>query len=186
MTTAIALSGGGANGDFEVGVLRFLYDIGVRPDILSTTSVGSVNGLKLAEGEGAADQGLEGLERLWLGLMRNEDMYRREAWLKEDLANELFYPVLQSFAETPKRTFPALADSVHYQALISQMVPLGSIEGGSFDIYVSLPPTVSVLATTIGLLGPISLIGVGITADRAAALLDHQSFYNLDPIGEKA
>jgi hypothetical protein len=27
MTTAIALSGGGANGDFEVGVLRFLYDI---------------------------------------------------------------------------------------------------------------------------------------------------------------
>jgi predicted acylesterase/phospholipase RssA len=185
MTVAIALSGGGANGDFEVGVLRFLYDIGVRPDILSTTSVGSVNGLKLAEGEGAADQGLEGLERIWLGLMRNEDMYRREAWLTERLANELFYPLLQSFAETPKRTFPALADSVHYQALISQMVPLGPIQGGSFGAYLSLPPTVSLHATSIGLLGPISLIGIGIDAASAAALLDHQSIYNLEPIGEK-
>jgi predicted acylesterase/phospholipase RssA len=186
MTTAIALSGGGANGDFEVGVLRFLYDIGVRPDILSTTSVGSVNGLKLAEGEGAADQGLEGLEKIWLGLMRNDDMYQREAWTMEELANELLYPVLQSFAETPKRTFPALADSVHYQTLVSQMVPLGPVEGGSFGIYVSLPPTVSALAMTIGLLGPISLIGIGITADKAAALLNHQSIYNLEPIRQKA
>lgn len=186
MTTAIALSGGGANGDFEVGVLRLLYDIGIRPDILATTSVGSVNGLKLAEGEGGPDQGLEGLEKIWLSLMRNEDMFRREAWLLEELANELLYPVLQSFAESPKRTFPALADSVHYQRLIAIMVPPGPVQGGSFDAYVSLPPTVSALAVTIGLLGPISLIGIGITAGRAAALLDHQSIYNLEPIREKA
>jgi NTE family protein len=186
MTTAIALSGGGANGDFEVGVLRFLYDMGVRPDILSTTSVGSVNGLKLAEGEGAPDQGLEGLETLWLSLMRNENMYQREDWLLEETANELLYPVLQSFAESPKRTFPALADSVHYQRLVAVMVPPGPIEGGSFDAYLSLPPTVSVLAVTIGLLGPISLIGIGITASQAAALLKHQSIYNLEPIRAKA
>jgi predicted acylesterase/phospholipase RssA len=50
---AIALSGGGTKGDFEVGAVRYLYDNGVHPKILCGTSVGSINALKLAEGEGA-------------------------------------------------------------------------------------------------------------------------------------
>ena len=49
--TAIVLSGGSAKGDFEVGAVRCLYNRGVRPKILCGTSVGSVNALKLAEGE---------------------------------------------------------------------------------------------------------------------------------------
>jgi hypothetical protein len=47
---AVALGGGGARGDFEVGALHFLYERGMFPELLCTTSVGSVNGLKLAEG----------------------------------------------------------------------------------------------------------------------------------------
>ncbi len=35
MMSAIALSGGGAKGDFQVGALRYLHDQGVRPDILA-------------------------------------------------------------------------------------------------------------------------------------------------------
>ena len=83
MTTALVLSGGGARGDFEVGALRFLYDQGVRPDIICGTSVGSVNGVKLAEGENGADptQGLPGLEALWFELQVNTDMYLEEPWL---------------------------------------------------------------------------------------------------------
>jgi hypothetical protein len=46
----VVLGGGGARGDFEVGALQFLYERAMRPELLCTTSVGSVNGLKLAEG----------------------------------------------------------------------------------------------------------------------------------------
>ena len=83
MTVAISLSGGGAKGDFQVGALRYIYDQGVRPDILSATSVGSINAIKLTEGEDPANprRGLSGLEALWAGLQRNSDMYLEEAWL---------------------------------------------------------------------------------------------------------
>ncbi|MGW1716026.1 patatin-like phospholipase family protein [Streptomyces sp. NPDC002156] len=83
MTVAICLSGGGARGDFEVGALRLLYDRGIRPDILVSTSVGSVNAVKLAEGEDPAhpERGLSGLEQLWASLRTNADMYQEEAWL---------------------------------------------------------------------------------------------------------
>ena len=56
MPTAIVISGGGAKGDFEVGALRLLYDRGIRPDIICGTSVGAINGAKLAEGEGDPEQ----------------------------------------------------------------------------------------------------------------------------------
>ncbi len=68
---AITLGGGGARGDFEVGALHFLYEHGLRPDILCTTSVGSVNGLKLAEDEGADPHpislGPQHLDVFWRG-----------------------------------------------------------------------------------------------------------------------
>ncbi|MDQ3111285.1 MAG: patatin-like phospholipase family protein, partial [Bacteroidota bacterium] len=47
---AIVLSGGGAKGDFQVGVLKYLYKIeGFFPDLVIGTSVGAVNAVKLAE-----------------------------------------------------------------------------------------------------------------------------------------
>jgi predicted acylesterase/phospholipase RssA len=83
VTIGLALSGGGARGDFEVGAVRYLYDHGVVPDIICGTSVGAINGAKLAEGEGAPDQGLPGLEAIWLSLRTNSDMYLEERWLNE-------------------------------------------------------------------------------------------------------
>jgi predicted acylesterase/phospholipase RssA len=79
---AIVLSGGGAKGSFEVGAVRYLYNQGVRPDILCGTSVGALNAAKLAEGEGGPAQGLAGLENIWLNLLkRNSDMYVEGPWL---------------------------------------------------------------------------------------------------------
>src|SRR5262245_31994592 len=49
---ALTLSGGASHGDFEVGVVRYLYDVAkVRPKIICGTSVGAIAALKLAEGE---------------------------------------------------------------------------------------------------------------------------------------
>ena len=81
---AIALSGGAAQGDFEVGAVRYLYDHGIRPKILCGTSVGSINALKLAEGEGDGKpsqvpghvRGLAGLEAIWHSLQRDSDMWK--------------------------------------------------------------------------------------------------------------
>lgn len=61
MAIALVLSGGATRGDFEAGAVKFLYEVGIRPDIICSTSVGSVNAIKLAEGEGAPTQGLAGL-----------------------------------------------------------------------------------------------------------------------------
>jgi predicted acylesterase/phospholipase RssA len=83
MPVAIALSGGGALGDFQVGAVRYLYDQGHFPDIISGSSVGAINGSKLAEGRGdAAMSALRELESIWLDDMReNSDMWLEEAWL---------------------------------------------------------------------------------------------------------
>jgi NTE family protein len=81
MSTALALSGGGSRGDFQLGAIRFLYDQGVQPDVIAGVSVGAINAGKLAEGEGEPDQGLQGLESLWNSLQFNSDMFLFEPWL---------------------------------------------------------------------------------------------------------
>ena len=89
---ALALSGGAAHGDFEVGVVSYLYQHGLVPKIICGTSVGAINGLKLAEGEPTgpatpdADghvQGLAGLVEIWKSLKHNTDMYKKHALLDE-------------------------------------------------------------------------------------------------------
>jgi hypothetical protein len=46
---ALALSGGGSGGSFQLGALGAIYRVyGFRPDFISGTSVGSVNGVRLA------------------------------------------------------------------------------------------------------------------------------------------
>jgi NTE family protein len=93
MPTALVLSGGGAKGAFQVGATRYLYDHGFVPDSLCGSSVGALNVLKLAEGEGPdPGRGLSGLEELWGSLSTAQDMYAEEPWLariQEDLRSML-------------------------------------------------------------------------------------------------
>jgi len=59
MNTALVLGGGGALGDFELGVLQYLYGYNIRPQIICGTSVGAINAAKLAEGEGTPRRRIE-------------------------------------------------------------------------------------------------------------------------------
>jgi predicted acylesterase/phospholipase RssA len=95
MTVGIVLGGGGARGDFEVGVLRFLYDKVFRttgpqpdpgnniiavlspPEIICGTSAGAINAVAVAIEGGRSSQLLE---RLWLNMRQNSDMYLEESW----------------------------------------------------------------------------------------------------------
>jgi predicted acylesterase/phospholipase RssA len=48
-TKALCLSGGATRGSFQVGAIKCLYEaFGFRPDIITGTSVGAINGIKLA------------------------------------------------------------------------------------------------------------------------------------------
>jgi predicted acylesterase/phospholipase RssA len=83
---AFAMSGGGSQGSFETGVLRFLYDdLGFRPAILCGSSVGSIIAAKLAEGDdpGTGRRAIDELEAIWRGLRSNDDMWLAEPWLEK-------------------------------------------------------------------------------------------------------
>ncbi|RZL96974.1 MAG: hypothetical protein EOP73_26660 [Variovorax sp.] len=74
--TAFILSGGGARGAYEVGVLWYVFDelvrlrrgIPPRVDIVSGTSVGAINGCYLAAHLGDPVLGMRRLVDLWSGL----------------------------------------------------------------------------------------------------------------------
>ncbi|HEX7892483.1 MAG TPA: patatin-like phospholipase family protein [Ramlibacter sp.] len=75
---ALVLSGGGSKASFEVGAVRCLYDVfKFSPDIITGSSAGSLNAVKLAEGPAALPQ----LEAMWLGLRGPSDMFEPTGWV---------------------------------------------------------------------------------------------------------
>ncbi|TMA25950.1 MAG: hypothetical protein E6J78_16000 [Deltaproteobacteria bacterium] len=79
---ALVLSGGGARGAYEVGILRYLLGelapkIGprARPRIFCGTSVGAINACAIAANHGAADFGVARLAERWCSLRLN-DIFR--------------------------------------------------------------------------------------------------------------
>jgi NTE family protein len=72
----LVLSGGGANGAFEAGVIAAMEELGLAPTILSGTSAGALNAAALAHGLDAA-----ALSDVWRRV-RARDVYRlrRDVW----------------------------------------------------------------------------------------------------------
>ncbi|MBQ3185797.1 MAG: patatin-like phospholipase family protein, partial [Firmicutes bacterium] len=57
--TALVLSGGGSRGAYEIGVWKALKELDIKIDMVFGTSVGSINGALIVQGD------LELAERLW-------------------------------------------------------------------------------------------------------------------------
>lgn len=85
-TRGLALSGGGARGDFELGVVRYLYEgRNWFPEIIAGTSVGAINAAKLAEsGKGKYEclDALASLDQIWYELEWNDHMFLKQPWLQ--------------------------------------------------------------------------------------------------------
>ncbi len=80
------MSGGGSQGSFETGALRFLYDdLKLKPAILCGSSVGSIIAAKLAEGDDpeTGRRAIDEMEALWRSLTSNDDMWLAEPWLEK-------------------------------------------------------------------------------------------------------
>src|SRR5688500_11843576 len=84
MRLGLVLSGGGATGAFEVGVVAAMEEAGLRAEVLSGTSAGALNAAGLACGLDAAALG-----RLWTS-ERGTDVFR----LRADLWNLVNLPGL--------------------------------------------------------------------------------------------
>jgi len=74
MKTAFVLSGGGANGDFEVGVLQQLTEKGIKPDALYGTSTGALNAA------GYSFAGMAGLLATWQSIKGFSDIFGSKNW----------------------------------------------------------------------------------------------------------
>ncbi len=74
------MSGGGAKGAFQLGVVDHLIkEKNLDFDVIAGVSVGSLNAVVLAQGRGldGLREKLEDLEQLWFGLPGNEGIYRK-------------------------------------------------------------------------------------------------------------
>jgi NTE family protein len=68
---ALVLSGGGANGAFQVGAIAALRDRGVDFDVVAGVSVGSLNGALVAQDE------IDTLIKIWMEV-KDEDVYLKK------------------------------------------------------------------------------------------------------------
>jgi len=81
--TAIVMSGGGARGAYQVGVLRGLLDLGVFGsdgsglDILVGSSAGAINAARLAASADRLDEAVAGLMEVW-SQIRAEQVFRTD------------------------------------------------------------------------------------------------------------
>ena len=72
--TAFVLGGGGVLGAAEVGMLRALFEAGIRPDLLLGTSVGALNGALVAA-HGPGPEVTDRLEELWASAAGGKEVY---------------------------------------------------------------------------------------------------------------
>lgn len=73
MTTAFVLGGGGVLGAVEVGMLRALFERGIRPDLVLGTSVGALNGAMVAREPSSAV--IDRLVDLWRAAGESRHVY---------------------------------------------------------------------------------------------------------------
>ena len=67
MKLGLCLCGGGAKGAYQAGVIKSLYDRGIKFNAISGTSIGSVNGYFIFTNN------VEKLEEMWIDIDSNVD-----------------------------------------------------------------------------------------------------------------
>jgi len=78
----LVLSGGGANGAFEVGALQHLIGFKkIHYDVICGVSVGALNGAILAQyPKGKEAEAVDHLVNIWDGVCRDSDIYKKWYW----------------------------------------------------------------------------------------------------------
>ena len=107
---AFVLGGGGHNGAYEVGMLRALFEHGIKPNLVVGTSVGAMNGAAVA-----ANPSLETVERL------------RKVWLTLN-EDQIFGGSILAGAANLVRTRTSLHSNASLRSMIEQLLPVTTFE----------------------------------------------------------
>lgn len=118
MERALILSGGGARGAFQAGVIRYLNDVGWVPDLVCGTSVGAMNAVAMGTGMSPAD-----LIGLWQSLSRRAVYLRRPAWLIRSLLG--------------RKPFASTNDTGPMRALLAQHIDIAALRKSRMEIIIS-------------------------------------------------
>jgi hypothetical protein len=179
---ALALSGGGSKGDFEVGAVRYLFDQGIVPNIVTSTSVGSVSALKVMEGP----TGIPGLESAWLSLLGSGDMFAREPWTTDpDIEGTILSAATALLSPPPTSSnLDGIISLVLMNAQITAAVSAGS--GGGIDLSGVDLATVSRIAGFLPIAGQALGLFIGSTVDTVEKVINifktEVSIFNLNPL----
>lgn len=156
---AIVLSGGGPLGALQIGALRALFEHGIRPDIVTGTSVGALNAASLAFDP--TPEGVAEMERQWRSL-GEDDLFPggrfRASWARMFVRGSKVFENsgLRRMIETTLGPTATIEDA---------MLPLGivatDLETGAERVFTSGPLTNIVLASAAmpGVYPPVEIEG---------------------------
>ena len=121
--TAFVLSGGGAGGAFQIGVLQRLAEEGIVPQAIYGTSVGALNAA------GIAYMGLDDLTEFWLSIKGRGDIFSRNWLAYLGLAEGLYsHKPLKSIIDSKIKGTPSLKAVVSNVSMFSGEVHYVSSE----------------------------------------------------------
>ncbi|WCL47645.1 patatin-like phospholipase family protein [Leptospira sp. GIMC2001] len=117
MKKALVLSGGGARGAYQAGVLKYLEEINFVPDIISGTSVGAINTVAIASGMNS-----QRLISLW----------------REIESDKVFkYSIFRTIWRLITRKFSFLADTSPLKKLLEEHIDLELCRSSKKKIFIS-------------------------------------------------
>ena len=118
MKRALILSGGGARGAFQVGVMKYLNEINWEPDLVCGTSVGAINAVAYGSG-----MSIDHMTRLW-------QTYRRKKMFRVTL------PILLRSLKSRKQ-FSPMSDTRPLKKLLETNINIDALQNSKPDILIS-------------------------------------------------
>ncbi len=123
VSRALVLSGGGGRGSYQAGVWAWLEEQGWKPDLVSGSSVGAINGAAIASGMSAAQ-----LKELWYSIDGGQVFHRRRwrnfvHWVKR------LFGYAQGFAP--------LADTSPLRELLTQKLDMAAVRASETELVVT-------------------------------------------------
>ena len=177
----LVLSGGGAKGAYQAGVLRALTEEGLFATHVAGASIGALNGAVVAAAA-SQQQAVEHLRQLWLRLAERSplkanapayitmlaslgmmpSMVRHMASMIGALSRLTLPPSWQQALQSHLPDFTSLLSSQPVANLLHEYLPAGGLPA-RVPLYVSLFPTEGALQDVMRLIG--AELGLGRTAD---------------------
>ena len=123
ISRALVLSGGGGRGAYQAGVWAWLQEQGWKPDLVSGSSVGAINGAAIAGGVSA-----EQLKQLWCSI-DSARVFRRRRW------RNLVHWVKRLFGYA--KGFAPLADTSPLRRLLTQKLDMVALRTSETELVVT-------------------------------------------------